>query len=77
MVALVTIVFFFCIDDEIINCHLSFVNLLFYLCAMNERGCPARAEIIPYEPDPDSAGGGIGFLFIGIPFSFGLLIKSI
>jgi hypothetical protein len=30
------------------------------------------AEIIPYEPDPDSAGGGIGFQVIGIPFSFGL-----
>jgi len=40
-------------------------------------GAPRGAEIIPLEPDPDSAGGGIGFLVIGIPFSFGLLIKSI
>ena len=72
MAALVTIVFFFCIGDEIINCQLQIVDLLFYLCAVNERGCPTRAEIIPYEPDPDSAGGGIGFQVIGIPFSFGL-----
>jgi len=26
------------------------------------------AEIIPYEPDPDSAGGGIGFQNTGVPF---------
>ena len=39
---------------------------------MNERGCPTRAEIIPYEPDPDSAGGGIGFQKTVYPFSFGL-----
>ena len=25
-------------------------------------GATFVAEIIPYEPDPDSAGGGIGFL---------------
>ena len=31
-------------------------------------GAPMRAEIIPYEPDPDSAGGGIGFRVIGVPF---------
>ena len=36
-----------------------------------KKGC-LLAEIIPYEPDPDSAGGGIGFRVIGIPFSFGL-----
>ena len=36
------------------------------------KGGARWAEIIPYEPDPDSAGGGIGFRVIGIPFSFGL-----
>ncbi len=45
-----------------------------YLCALNERGCPTRAEIIPYEPDPDSAGGGIGIQDLVYPFSFGLTI---
>jgi hypothetical protein len=35
-------------------------------------GALQRAEIIPYEPDPDSAGGGIGFpVFSVYPFSFG------
>lgn len=37
-----------------------------------KKGCPMRAEIIPYEPDPDSAGGGIGFQILVYPFSFGL-----
>jgi iron complex outermembrane receptor protein len=46
-----------------------------YLCGLNERGCLARAEIIPYEPDPDSAGGGIGFQIVGVPFSFGFNYK--
>ena len=34
----------------------------------NEEGVPFGAEIIPYEPDPDSAGGGIGFQKTGVPF---------
>ena len=35
-------------------------------------GAHYGAEIIPYEPDPDSAGGGIGFQKMVYPFSFGL-----
>ena len=31
-------------------------------------GALSGAEIIPYEPDPDSAGGGIGIRVIGVPF---------
>ena len=31
-------------------------------------GARYGAEIIPYEPDPDSAGGGIGFQECGVPF---------
>ena len=46
--------------------------------AVNERGCPIRAEIIPYEPDPDSAGGGIGFQILRCtPFSLWFNSKSI
>ena len=37
-----------------------------YLCGRMKGGAPARAEIIPYEPDPDSAGGGIGFRILYI-----------
>jgi hypothetical protein len=33
-----------------------------------KKGCPQGAEIIPYEPDPDSAGGGIGFQNNGASF---------
>ena len=36
------------------------------------KGGARWAEIIPYEPDPDSAGGGIGFQILVYPFSFGL-----
>jgi len=43
-----------------------------YLCPRMKGGATFVAEIIPYEPDPDSAGGGIGFQVDGIPFSFGL-----
>ena len=40
-----------------------------YLCALNEKGCPKRAENIPYEPDPVNAGGGIGFQILTVyPF---------
>lgn len=47
MAAMVAIVLFICIGEEIINCHLSFVNLLFYLCAVNERGCPQGLRLYP------------------------------
>ena len=39
-----------------------------YLCGRMKKGCPQGAEIIPYEPDPDSAGGGIGFQNNGASF---------
>ena len=42
-----------------------------------KKGCPIRAEIIPYEPDPDSAGVGIGFQIVGVPFSFGLNLLNL
>jgi len=49
-----------------------------YLCALNEKGCPKRAENIPYEPDPVNAGGGIGFQILTVyPFSLRFNIKSI
>ena len=41
---------------------------MLYLCERMKGGALSGAEIIPYEPDPDSAGGGIGFRVIGVPF---------
>ena len=44
-------------------------SLLPTFAAVNERGCPFGAEIIPYEPDPVRAGGGIGFQILTVyPF---------
>ena len=41
---------------------------MLYLCERMKGGALSGAEIIPYEPDPDSAGGGTGIQVISVPF---------